>query len=216
MAGIKEQLQGQMRRDGIDHLNISTMAETDLGEIVSSDWRKKFYVPHMGDFISARAFANWMVSGGDEELRHYTGFYKTSVPVEDFRKLLVFAKYYQMCSMRTSICNSKDLFDLPWVMYKRHVSGVREFDRWQNYTSIIKPMAEDVANNPGGRFDWVNLQPDVLNCVNNYLERITGEDFVAFERLDEITRKAAADRAKGQAAEESVETAVQEEAQASV
>lgn len=216
MAGIKEQLQGQMRRDGIDHLNISAMAETDLGKIVSPDWRKKFYVPHMGDFINARAFANWMVSGGDEDLRHNTGFYKTSVPVEDFRKLLVFAKYYQMCSMRTSICNSKDLFDLPWVMYKRHVSGVREFDRWQNYTSIIKPMVEDVANNPGGRFDWVNLQPDILDCVNDYLERITGEDFVAFERLDEITRKAAADRVKGQAAEESVETAEQEEAQASV
>lgn len=211
MAGIKEQLQGQLRRDGVDHLNISTNAETDLGKIISPDWRKRFYVPHMGEFISSRAFANWMVSGGKEELRYHTGFYKTNVPVEDFRKLLVFAKYYQLCSMRTSVCNGKDMFDLPWVMYKRHVSGVREFDRWTNYTSIIKPLVIDVAQNPGGRLDWVEHGPEVLECVNDYLSRITGEDFVAFERLDELTREAATERAKSQATEEVAQGVVEVE-----
>ena len=216
MAGIKEQLQGQLRRDGIDHLNISVNAETDLGKIVSPDWRKKFYVPHMGEFISSRAFANWMVSGGDEELRYHTGFYKTNVPVEDFRKLLVFAKYYQLCSMRTSVCNGKGMFELPWVMYKRHVSGVREFDRWTNYPSIIRPLVLDVAQNSGGKFDWAEHDAEVLECVNDYLERITGEDFVAFERLDEVTREAAAGRSKPQTDEEAVQdTSETEETQAS-
>lgn len=202
MAGIKEQLQGQLRRDGIDHLNISVNAGTDLGKILSPEWRKKFYVPHMGEFNSSRAFANWMVSGGDEELRYHTGFYKTNVPLEDFRKLVVFAKYYQLCSMRTTVCNSNVMFGLPWVMYKRHVSGVREFDRWSTYTSIIKPLALDVAQNPGGRYDWAEHEPEVLACVNNYLSRITGEDFVAFECLDEVTREAAAERAKSKSTEE--------------
>lgn len=196
MAGIREQLQTQMRRDGVDHINISATGETEMGKIVSPDWRKKFYVPHMGDFISARSFANWMVSGGDESLRYNTGFYKTSVPVEDFRKLLVFAKYYQLCSLRTVVLNNKNTLELPWVMYKRHTSGVREFDRWSNYTSIISPIVQDIVDNEGYSYDWVTEQNGILRCVNTYLERITGEDFIAFELLDEISREANAARAK--------------------
>lgn len=196
MAGIREQLQTQMRRDGVDHINISATGETEMGKIVSPDWRKKFYVPHMGDFISARSFANWMVSGGDESLRYNTGFYKTSVPVEDFRKLLVFGKYYQLCALRSVVLNNKDALELPWVMYKRYTSGVREFDRWSNYTSIISPIVQDIVDNADYSYDWVTEQNGILRCVNTYLERITGEDFIAFELLDEISREANAARAK--------------------
>lgn len=200
MASIKEQLQGQMRQDGIDHVNISTQGETDLGKICSPDWRKKFYVPHMGDFISARAFANWMVSGGDEELRHNSGFYKTRVPVEDFRKLLVFGKYYQLCSMRSNVISQGELVNLPWVMYKRHSSGIREFDRWSNYTAQIKPMIEDILTEVNhGRYNWSEHAPEHLACVNHYLEQITGEDFIPFEKLDQSSRKAQAEKAQTQA-----------------
>lgn len=212
MTGIREQLQTQLRRDGVDHINISPTGETEMGKIVSPDWRKKFYVPHMGDFISARSFANWMVSGGDESLRYNTGFYKTSVPVEDFRKLLVFGKYYQLCSLRSVVLNNKNALELPWVMYKRYTSGVREFDRWSSYTSVISPIVQDIVDNAGYNYDWVNEQNGILQCVNTYLERITGEDFIAFELLDDISREANASRAKQHPQDDS-ESESQEEPQ---
>lgn len=200
MASIKDQLRTNLRTDGEDHLNISAYAETELGKITSPDWRKKFYVPHIGDFVSARAFANWLVSGGSEDLRHNTKFYKTSVPVEDFRKLVVFAKYYQLCSLRSSLVTEQALLSLPWVMYKRHFSGVREFDRWTHYTAEIKPMVHDIISDTSrGRYNWMDKAPDHLGCVNHYLAQIAGPDFIAFENLDQVSRERNAERTKASA-----------------
>lgn len=178
-----------MREDGVDHINVSTFASTVIGKISSPEWRKMFYVPHLGDFNNARAFANWMASGGDEELRHNNKFYKPPVPVDDFRRLVIFAKYYQLCSMRTIATAERKHLALPWVMYKSHFSGIREFDRWVNYPYEIKPLVESITGDTVHRsYDWVKNAPDILSCVNHYLQIITGKDFIPFENLEKVSR----------------------------
>jgi hypothetical protein len=197
MPSIKDQVRVALNKDGVDHVNVSAYSETEIGKIASPDWRKKFYVPHVGDFVSARTFANWIVSGGKEELRHSTAFYKTTVPTGDFRLLLVFAKYYQLCSLRSNLLPEESLVNLPWVMYKKHFSGVREFDRWSDYAEEVKPLVAHVLEHGSkGHYPWEEAAPDHLACLNFYLQRVVGDDFVPFEELNRIAKQRNAERAK--------------------
>lgn len=197
MASIKDQLTINLREEGVDHINISAYAESNLGKYLSPDWRKKFYIPHVGDFGSARAFANWIISGGDEALRLSAKFYKTNVPVNDFRTLVVFAKYYQLYSMRSDLCANAEMFDKPWLMYKMHLSGVREMDRWNNFALIIRELAEEVIkDNATPKFDWVSKKPNILGCVNHYLAKIAGDGFIPFEKLDQVSKERNAERTR--------------------
>lgn len=195
MTSIKDQLTINLREEGVDHINISAYAESDLGKYLSPDWRRKFYIPHVGDFGSARAFANWMISGGDETLRLSAKFYKTEAPVSDFRTLVVFAKYYQLYSMRDDICANAEMFDKPWLMYKTHLSGVREMDRWYSFAAIVRELTLEVVKyNATPKFDWVNKKPGILECVNYYLSKIAGEGFIPFEKLDQVSKERNAER----------------------
>lgn len=195
MLPIKTQVRATFNKDGVDHVNISAYSETELGKICSPDWRKTFFVPHVGDFITPRAFANWMVSGGKEALRHSTSFYRTTAPVADFRLLLLFAKYYQLCGMRSNLMPAKGLTNLAWVMYKKHISGVREFDRWEVYPAEVKEMVKHIiANGSKSHYTWSESNPQVIRCLNFYLELITGDDFIPFEELNRITKEKAAER----------------------
>lgn len=176
--------------DGIDHLNISSSAETEFGRVLCPDYRKTFHIPHMGDFVSARAFANWMDSGGEESLRHSSKFFHTSCSVHDFRKLLVFAKYYQLRSIRTTLQANAAAVELPWVMYKRHISGIRELDRWKAYDGIVKAFVLDILNTDAReRFNWVEAAPDTLECVNTFLRRMVAEPFTPYQLLDDVVRR---------------------------
>lgn len=205
MLPIKPQVRSAFRKDGVDHINVSAYADTELGKLTSTDWRKTFLVPHIGVFATPRSFANWMVSGGVEELRHSTSFYRTNAPVADFRLLLLFGKYYQLCSMRSNLMPLQKLINLPWVMYKKHMSGVREFDRWEVYAFEVKEMVKYViANGSKSHYPWADTVPQVSSCFDHYLEMITGDEFIPFDELNRIAKekasqRSASDKAKAEA-----------------
>lgn len=201
MASIKEQLGTSLRHDGVDHVNVSIRGETELGKMASPDWRRKFFIPHVGDFISARSFANWLLSGGNEELRLSSKFYKTNVSLGEFRNLLLFGKYFQLYSMRQSLAGHEAALSLPWVMYKMHLSGVREMDRLVGYTDEVRDLVRDVMRQSGQNQshtarEWTQQRPDILSNVNHYLRIIAGDNFIPFEDLDAVSRKRSAERAR--------------------
>lgn len=197
MASIKDQLTVDLREEGVDHVNVSVFSQCNLGKMLSPDWRKKFYIPHVGDFGSARAFANWIISGGDESLRLSAKFYRTHAPVNDFRTLVLFAKYYQLYSMRGDLINANKLFAKPWVMYKQHLSGIREMDIWTSYTAQMRELAEDIVKeNTSPNYDWENKKPNILGCVNHYLAKIAQDGFIPFEQLNQVAKEHTAERAR--------------------
>lgn len=200
MNSFRNQFRNAMLTDGVDHINLHPFGETEIGRIASTDWCKRFFVPHVGGFISARSFANWMISGGDDSLRESTKFYKTNVPVRVVRSLMLFAKFYQLCSLRNTMIGSKELFGLPWVSYKKYASGVREHDRWENYGDTVKKIARTIIESgPKAKYDWLVNDPEILDVVNHYLEITAGADFVPFEVLDKPVKVAKPPKTKPQA-----------------
>ena len=70
--------------------------------------------------------------------------------------------------------------NLPWVMYKKHLTGVKEIDRWEDYSAIVKEMVQFVVSNPARtKPDWEALVPGLVASVNQRIRDIAifnGED----------------------------------------
>lgn len=185
----RDTLRTSLKNDGIDHINISPRGETELGRVLFLDWQRRFHVPGMGSFQTARSFANWMVSGGDDE--HRGGgvdarYFRSAAPITSVNMLMVFGKYFQLRAVRQTLETHQNLLDLPWVGYRKHPTGVREYDRWADYGAIIKGFVEELVDNAEVTHDWAVYDPDILEVVNFYLKKIAGDDFVPFELIGEV------------------------------
>lgn len=189
MATIKDQIRVALNRDGDDHVNIDPYGATQVGKVCFPEWRRKFYIPHFGDFVSPRAFANWAVTGGNEQYRHDTSHVELRVPdVIEFRTLMLYAKFYQMSALRKSFLGERKTLKLPWMMYKKHLSGVKEHNRWETYPEIVKAFATHHFNfGQGTKFDFDAVVPGLTETVNHYIRGIVGPEFVGIENLDQLS-----------------------------
>ena len=168
MSSILEKFLTKMNRDGVDHVRISPRGETHIGRICFHDWRKTFFVPDMGSFLTPVCFANWMASG-NEDARHDQDF-RVRADIHGWRDYVLYAKFYQLCSMATSV--RRDMLDLPFVAYKQHESGIKEFDRWKEYPSEIKAMIEhivDPARGPKVPYNWDERLPGLKRRIDERL-----------------------------------------------
>lgn len=191
MTAMRDQLRSAMKADGYDHLNLSLTGETELGRVLSLDWKRRFQVPGMGTFSNARGFANWMVSRGDEAHREGTSrFFNPRIPLDISHKLMIFGKYYQLLGYRNMLIDSQELFSLPWVSYRKHPTGIREHDRWSTYGVQIKRICGIIIDNDGDSHDWASQDSETLSHVNNYLKQMAGDDFVAFEDFSTVLQTA--------------------------
>lgn len=188
MASIKDQVRAAFLHDGKDHVNVFSHGATNIGKVAFPEWRKKFYIPHLGEFASPRAFANWCVGGGAEELRRETGYVEYKVEnLREFRSLMLYAKFFQLTSLRMSLLGEKELLDLPFMMYKKHLTGVREDNKWREYPSVVKQFIVHIVNNGNHvPFDFEAVIPGVTETVNKYLRAFIGEEFVGIDKIEEI------------------------------
>lgn len=189
MATIREQFQKALHKhDGEDHINVSPFGETSSGKIAYLESKKKFYIPHMGDFLSPRNFANWAVSGGDEHQRFNANAYDMRVgDVREFRVLMLYAKYYQMASLRKSLVKDKASLDKPWTMYKKFVSGIKEYHRWEEYPGIVKEMVRHLVYDFGKKpMNFDEIIPGLTEIVNRHIRVIAGDEFVGIENIDKL------------------------------
>lgn len=188
MASIKDQVLIAFAHDGKDHVNVFSYAATNVGKIASPEWRRKFYIPHLGEFASPRSFANWCVGGGVEALRHETGYTEYRVEnLREFRALMLYAKFFQLTSMRVSLISDKHLLEVPWLMYKRHLTGVREDNKWSEYPKIMKAFCEHIVNSGNQtKFDFEAAVPGITNIVNKYVRAFVGEEFIGIDKIEEL------------------------------
>ena len=169
-----EKFINKMKHQGVDHIRIHPFANTFIGKITSQDWRFKFFVPHVGEFTSPVCFANWICTG-DDEARHNVQF-RCEKTIKGFLPLVLYAKYYQLCAMRNVL--KREMVDLPFVAYKVHASGIKEFDRWKEYPSEIKQMIEHILDPERGTktdYPWEETHPGLIDRINKMIKDIVGE-----------------------------------------
>lgn len=171
-----EKFVNKFKTEGVDHVRIHPFAETRLGKICSQDWRFTFFIPHMGEFTSPVCFANWLATG-DEEARHNVR-YRCEVSVKGYLQYVLFAKYYQLCGMRNTINKEKEQLSLPFVAYKIHTNGLKEFDRWKEYPSVIKEMIDHILDpelGPKTDYPWEDKFPGLVGRIDSLVSKIVGE-----------------------------------------
>lgn len=157
----------QYKVDGEDHIRISPYGKTDLGKILSQGWRKPFFIPRIGNFLTPECFAKWIATG-DEEARHNVRFRFTG-RIRDYRDYVLFAKYYQLCALAESLgrfvepyrvpADSSEglVIKIPLIGYTVHDTGLREYDRWPEYPTEILPFIDsiiDPARGPFIKYPW--------------------------------------------------------------
>lgn len=170
-SNLIKSLVNKFRTEGEDHIRISPFAATTLGKILSPDWRKKFFIPHVGEFLTPQCFANWLITG-DDEARHDVNL-RPSSHVREYSGFVLFAKFYQLCSMKTLL--QKEKKDLPFAMYKVHTSGVKEFHRWKDYPIEIKDMMDhvlDPARGPKAEYPWEEKHPGLVAKIQAHIAAI--------------------------------------------
>jgi len=197
MATMISNFVNAFKKEGVDHIRINSFAESHIGRVLSKNWRATFFIPGIGEFTSPMCFANWILSG-DEDARHNVRF-RYEKPSRDFNKLVLFAKYFQLCKLAHSI--RKHHKDLPYVAYKTHVNGLKEFDTWKEYPVVIKAMVDHIVDpnkGPKVKFDWSVFDANIEELVQSYIKNLvtveeteedTKEETVAEETQSVVSRR---------------------------
>lgn len=181
---IFESFVNKLRKDGVDHIRISIVADTQLGKVCSAEWRKRFFIPRVGEFLSPTCFANWLVTG-DEEARHDPR-YKVKRNVRGYHKFVLYAKFYQLCSMRGTLI--REMADLPFVMYKVHQSGIKEFDRWKEYPQTVKDMVKHIIDEERGPKVPFPFDEETVKEINDMIAAIASASGTEeAEKTEEVT-----------------------------
>lgn len=172
------------RADGGDHILVSPFGSTQIGKYASMSWRKKFFFPMLGEFVSPMAFMAWLATG-DEMQRHANQPARLpSMPKDEYLKYLragYLAKWYQLASMHGAIVkqvksSETNPLDLPWVEYKIHVNKLKEFPQSQLNAEVLKKLVRhnfQSGNKDGLKTLDSNTIPNfVLDDVQAWIDEV--------------------------------------------
>lgn len=195
------------KQDGKDHVLVTPFCATQIGKYASMSWRKRFFIPQLGEFVSPLAFMSWLCHG-DESQRHANN--PTRIPHMSKDEFLKYqragylAKWYQLASMHGALVKQSkvgeiNLLDLPWVEYKVHVTGLKEFPQTQINAEILKGLVK--LNVENGNHEGLKLLasadfiPDFhLATVQKWIDEVVRERF-NLEPVKEKPVKAAKNQA---------------------
>lgn len=165
---VMEKFVSSFKKDGVDHIRVGLGGETQLGRICSVEWRRRFFIPLVGEFLSPQCFANWLITG-DEAARHDPK-YRVTRSVRGYHGYQLFAKYYQLCSLSSQL--RKEMKSLPFVSYKIHGSGIKEFDRWKEYPATVKEMIEHILDPERGPKVPFPFDPALKETIDSMIKAI--------------------------------------------
>ncbi len=172
--------------DGGDHVMVSPFSATQIGKYAAMTWRKKFFFPQLGEFVSPLAFMAWLATG--DEMQRHAG-QPTRLPSmtkDEYLKYLragYLAKWYQLASMHAELVkqiknSSTDLLELPWVEYKIHVNGLKEFPQSQLNAEVLKKLV---------KHNYIEGNKDGLKSLNNtIIPNFNSDDVHSW--IDEVVR----------------------------
>lgn len=185
-----------MRADGVDHLWVSPFATSQLGKIVSMKWRKKFFIPMLGEFVSPDAFCSWLFTGEESE-RQNPAAKIPQLSKEEFklaRTAMFFAKYHQLTALKPALikeCKAeegkKSVLELPWFEYKLHLSGIKEQNQDTKRVSIVKDMVIHLIKNgsktpfKNDDFNYVEAKQQIMDYIHETFEIVEGNEEVQEE-----------------------------------
>lgn len=184
------------RKDGVDHIWVSAFGGTQIGKLVSLKWRKKFFIPQLGEFISPDAFLAWLFSGDEAQRQNPTA----SIPQlskEEFklaRQAMFFAKYHQLTALKPALVkeclfteDKNSVITLPWFEYKQHMSGIKEHHADGKRVSIVKDMVKHLIAN-GSKvvftnedFDYGIVKKQIMEYVK---EKFNLEDIIEESQVE--------------------------------
>lgn len=174
--------------DGEDHVRISPFGTTQIGKYASLSWRSKFFIPQLGEFISPLSFISWLYYG-DESYRHNNQPARIQhITKEEFTKYQYagwLAKWHQLTSLHSALIKQSNvgkvnMLDLPWVEYKVHISGLKEFPKTQVNANILKGLVR--LNVDYGNREGLNKLSEVipnfeLSEIQNWINETVREHF---------------------------------------
>lgn len=205
---IMDKLVSSFKKDGVDHIRVGLAAETQLGKLCAVEWRRRFFIPRVGEFLSPQCFANWLATG-DEAARHDPK-YRVKNAIRGYHRYLMFAKYYQLCSLASQL--RKEMKNLPFTSYKIHGSGIKEHDRWAEYPVKVKEMIEHILDPERGPRAPFPFDEGVRESVDEMIKLIAAASTADDEEVVEETTEATQQATEEAVAEEvTVETVAEEE-----
>ena len=169
------------KKDGEDHVWVSPVSKTLVGKVASLSWRGNFFVPQVGEFISPVAFAAWLLTGNEASRRDPMARIPKvhSLESKEFvRQMLFLGKYHQLAAFKRLLVKNKELFNLRWVEYKLHSSGVKELHPDSERAQIIKAMATHVAENGANTpfsYSWFDRQ-EAFNLCMDFIKGVISQE----------------------------------------
>lgn len=204
---IMDKLVSSFKKDGVDHIRIGLAAETQLGKMCAVEWRRRFFIPRVGEFLSPQCFANWLATG-DEAARHDPK-YRVKNAIRGYHRFQLFAKYYQLCSLASQL--RKEMKNLPFTSYKIHGSGIKEHDRWSEYPVKVKEMIEHILDPERGPRTPFPFDEGVRESVDEMIRLIAAASNADDDVVEETTESVSESQEEAVAEEVTTETDVEEE-----
>ena len=175
MKNIAEQFINQFKKDGEDHIQVGIHSGTKLGKMLSLSYLKRFEVPGCGEFMAPICFLNWLVSG-DEESR-FDPRIRVLGSVKYYRLLLIYGKFYQMCSMQGELKSLNR--GLPIVAYETLPTGLKQtttkFESPKHVAGMLRYLSQlngVPAVDRDGDWDWEEYGVDLDKIVNDHIQEI--------------------------------------------
>lgn len=178
------------KQDGVDHVLLAPFGETKIGKYASMNWRRAFFIPQLGEFLSPQSFVSWL-HYGDETQRHSGK--PTRLPYLDrdtqvlYQQALYLAKWYQLSSLhgalvKQSTAGGVNLLDLPWAEYRIHANGLKEFPQNQKNADIIKALVKlniEHGNHSGlGKIESEKIIPGFeLKKLQGWIDQVVRKNF---------------------------------------
>ena len=192
---IKSAMSKLISKDGFDHVWLSPFAATTVGKVASMKWRRMFFIPDFGKFATPESFVAWLLTG-DESQRMNMAARIPSVPKNKVRlvkQASLFAKYNQIVTLRSKIKEQKDLetlFTVPWMEYKLHTTGIKEYVVDASRAETIKAMVKHVMQNGPkepflfDKFDYAEVKETIMAEVRKNFGLVDIEALKQEERID--------------------------------
>ncbi len=185
---IREQLSSRMQKiDGKDHINVSIFAaKTQLGRILHPEFRKKFFVPKYGEYLSPMCFLRW-IGGAGEEAR-YNDKAQGWQNVACFQEAIVYSKFCQFKKMRSELVEELNKHNVStFTSYKMHPGGIRESDRkWEWFIKLLPELISQAVEPERKVPDWEQLgfSEDSLKKIEEDIKK-----FVVSQYQDEESQE---------------------------
>jgi len=81
-----------------------------------------------------------------------------------------------MCAMKGIL--KREMQDLPFIAYKQHASGIKEFDRWKEYPTVLKDMIEHILDDERGpkmAYPWDENHPGLEQRIQEQIKKMVGD-----------------------------------------